>query len=132
MLFRSNFLRTVFGISNPEYQKRVWIKGIGPESDDFDEATVLFFELGALILKDPKKFKVTDSQYVLLKTLWHAFSSFCDKPDLSHCIPEQFIDTPEWIEITRLATDLIKSFNYHYDFLVFQGKNWKENHTENT
>lgn len=36
-------LRNISHISDKEYQKRVWIRGQGPECDDFDETVNYFF-----------------------------------------------------------------------------------------
>jgi hypothetical protein len=33
----ASILETIKGISDKEYQKRVWIRGEGTEVDDFDE-----------------------------------------------------------------------------------------------
>ena len=47
-----SFLETVNGISNKEYQKRIWIRGEGPECDDFTETTCHFFEDSDNILEN--------------------------------------------------------------------------------
>jgi hypothetical protein len=36
-------LKNIHHISDKEYQKRVWIRGEGPECDDFDETVNYFF-----------------------------------------------------------------------------------------
>ena len=40
------FLEIVEGISDKDYQGRVWIRGEGPECDDFDETVCNFFQDG--------------------------------------------------------------------------------------
>ena len=49
-------LETIKDISDKEYQKRVWIRGEGPEVDDFDEAVCDFFGDGDPIIENYKDF----------------------------------------------------------------------------
>ena len=57
----ANFLETIEGISDKEYQKRVWIRGEGPEVDDFTETVCHFFDDGDPILKKYKEYSSTKS-----------------------------------------------------------------------
>ena len=41
----NEFLINISHISNKEYQRRIWIKGEGPECGDFDEAICPFSDL---------------------------------------------------------------------------------------
>jgi hypothetical protein len=104
----NEFLSNICGISDVEYQKRVWIRGEGPEVDDFDETVCHFFDDGDPILKGYKDYGVTDSQYQLLKQFRDQFMAFSDK----YHWPESFIDTSEWTKITEMAKEILKVFNY--------------------
>lgn len=103
-----SFLDNLYRISDKEYQKRVWIKGQGPECHDFDEAVCDFFADGDPILKDYKSFELIESQYHLLKKFRDEFRIFADENDS----PEEFIDTPGWNKITEMAKEVLKAFNY--------------------
>ena len=101
-------LDLVAGISDKEYQKRVWIRGEGPEVDDFDETACNFFQDGGGVLEEYKNFGITKTQYQLLKKFRNEFEAFSDVNDL----PQEFIDTPEWETIMNLAKEVLESFNY--------------------
>lgn len=103
-------LEIIAGISDKEYQKRVWIRGEGPEVDDFDETVCNFFQDGNGIIQNYKDFGLTDQQYQLLVKFRDEFDAFCRGPALEHYLPQEFIDTPEWIRIMDLAKDVLKAF----------------------
>lgn len=103
-----SFLETIEGISDKDYQKRIWIRGEGPEVDDFDETVCHFFQEGDGIIEKYKDFGLTERQHQLLKKFRSQFKTFSDEND----IPEEFIDTPEWAKITNLANEVLKAFNY--------------------
>src|ERR1700722_19885773 len=102
------FLKNIYRISNKEYQKRIWIEGLGPECHDFDEAVNDFFGDGDPILENYKDYGLSQFQYRLLKKFREKFRIFADTNDF----PEEFINTPEWAKIMSLAKDVLKAFNY--------------------
>lgn len=104
----SEYLRNIRHISDKEYQKRIWIRGEGPECDDFDETCCRFFDDGASLFENYRDFWITDSQYQILKKFRDKFRVFSDD---NHWPPE-FIDTPEWAEIMELAKEVLKTFDY--------------------
>ncbi|MEM6807541.1 MAG: hypothetical protein AAF696_39450, partial [Bacteroidota bacterium] len=93
-------------------QKRVWIRGEGPEVDDFDETTCNFFQDGNGVIQNYKDFGLTDKQYQMLAKLRDEFDAFCSGLGLKHYLPENFIDTPEWKQIINSAKDVLKAFNF--------------------
>jgi len=103
-----SFLETIEGISNKEYQKKVWIRGEGPECDDFDETCCNFFGDGDPIIENYKDFGITDSQHRLLVQFRDKFRAFSDENNW----PQEFIDTPEWEKIMEMAKEVLKAFNY--------------------
>lgn len=109
-------LRNIHGISDKEYQKRVWIRGEGPECDDFTETVCHFFDDGDPILKKYEDYNITKTQYSILKKFRNEFESFCDSPVRPY-LPDEFISTPEWTTITEMAKEVLKAFNY-------QNKEW--------
>lgn len=102
------FIRIIDHISDKEYQKRVWIRGEGPEVDDFDETVCHFSQEGDGVIEKYRDFGLTEYQCQLLKRFREQFKIFSDENDL----PEEFIDTPEWAKIVKLAKEVLKSFNY--------------------
>jgi len=108
----TSVLETIEGISDKEYQKRVWIRGEGPEVDDFDETTCNFFQDGNGVIQNYKDFGLTDKQHQMLAKFRDEFDAFCSGPALKHYLPENFIDTPEWERIMSLAKEVLKAFDY--------------------
>ncbi len=107
----NEFLNNISGISDKEYQKRVWIRGEGPECDDFTETVCHFFDDGDPILKKYKEFNISEDQYHLLSKFRDDFDAFVTGPTLGY-LPEEFIDTPEWKKIMKMAEEVLKAFNY--------------------
>jgi hypothetical protein len=105
-------LEVIAGISDKEYQKRVWIRGKGPEVDDFDETVCNFFQDGNGIIQNYKDFGVTDNQYQLLIKFRDEFDAFRRGPALKYYSPQEFIDNPEWTKISEMAKEILKAFNY--------------------
>ena len=101
-------LETIWCISDKQYQKRVWIQGKGLEVDDFDETCCNFFGDGDPLIKSYKDFGLSSNQYFLLKKFRDKFRAFSDE----NYYPHQFIDHPEWQEITEIAKDVLKAFDY--------------------
>jgi hypothetical protein len=104
----TSVLETIEGISDKEYQKRIWIRGEGPEVDDFDETCCNFFGDGDPLLENYKDFRITESQYQILKKFRDKFEVFAN----DNHFPHKFIDTPKWNEITEMAKEVLKAFNY--------------------
>ena len=104
----TSVLETIEGISDKEYQKRVWIQGKGPEVDDFDETCCNFFGDGDPLLKNYKDFGISKSQYLLLKKFRDRLRVFAENNNF----PEEFIDAPEWKKIAEMAKEVLKAFNY--------------------
>ena len=101
-------LDVIAGISDKEYQKRVWIRGEGPVVDDFDETICNLFQDGDGVLAEYKDFEVTEIQYQLLKKFRTEIQVFSDENDW----PPEFIDSPEWEKIMNLAKEVLDAFNY--------------------
>ncbi len=107
-----SFLENLAGISDKEYQKRVWIEGKGPECDDFDETVCDFFDLGEPIFDNYKGYGITDSQYLLLIKFRKELDAFLSGPNQIHYLPREFIDIPEWKKIMEMAKEVLKAFHY--------------------
>lgn len=103
----TSFLETIEDISDKEYQRRVWIRGEGPEVDSYDDAVNYYFIECDSILEHYKDFGITESQFQLLKTFRDRFRIFTDENNW----PQKFIDSPEWEEITEIAKEVLKAFN---------------------
>ena len=98
----------VSDVADKDYQRRVWIKGEGPECDDFTETVCQFFDLADPLLEKYKEYHLPENQYQILKNFRDEFEAFSNKNDY----PEVFIDTPEWTRITEMAKEVLKAFNY--------------------
>lgn len=103
----NTMLETLRDISNKEYQRRVWIRGEGPEVDDFDEVVNYFFDEADGIVKHYRDFGITERQCKMLKNFRDKFEHFSDDNNY----PELFIDTPEWDKIIRMAQEVLEAFD---------------------
>ena len=95
-------------VENKNYQRRIWIKGEGPEMDSFEDTVCDFFIECESILENHKAFGITKAQYQLLKKFRDKFRAFSDQ----HNWPPEFIDSPEWDKITRMAKEVLVAFDY--------------------
>lgn len=103
------YLRCVWHIFDKNYQLRVWIKGEGPEVDDFDETCNVFFGGIDDVLGKYKDFHLTENQYQVLKKFKDELREFSDQ---QFGDAEEFIDTPEWAKIMERAKEVLNTFNY--------------------
>ena len=106
--FLNEFLRNIQGISDKDYQQKIWICAEGPECDDFDETVCYFSENVDSILDNYADYGITEIQSLLLKKFRKAFEAFADENDW----PPFFIESPEWKKITEMAKDVLAAFNY--------------------
>ena len=101
-------LTNICHISDKKYQRRVWIRGEGPECDDFDETVNYFFGEMDSILEEHKSFSITENQYQILKRFRDKFEIFADNNNWPH----KFINTPEWDEIIKMAKEVLQAFEF--------------------
>lgn len=102
------FLEEISDISDKEYQRRVWIRGEGPECDDFDEAVCRYSSSADAIFEQYQEYGISDIQLHVLKKFHEEFKKFWVDNDL----PQLFIDTPEWTKIILMAKKVLEAFNY--------------------
>jgi hypothetical protein len=107
----NEYLGMIFDISDKEYQKRVWIRGEGPEVMDYGE-TVCFFGDYEFVLDDYKMFDISEEGCQVLKNFYKVFCAFDDGLGGEYIFPELFIDTPEWEIVMNSAKGVLKAFNY--------------------
>ena len=107
-------LTNISHISDKDYQRRVWIKGEGPECDDFDETVNHFFVDMDSVLKEYTDFGITNAQYQILRQFYDEFQIFCKGPAHEYYLPQLFIDIPAWTKITEMAKEVLREFK---DFL---------------
>lgn len=105
------FLDTIFEISNQEFQERVWLKGLGPEYSDFDDAICDFFDNGEDIMINYKNYNISDNQFKKINILKNIIKKYCDKiPVRAHT--KDILSDPDWFEIRKMAKDVLKVFDY--------------------
>ena len=103
----NSVLETIESISDKDHQRRVWILG-EPLGTDFDE-TVNNYSLDAEgILEHYKDFGITETQFQILRKFDKQFRDFYGENDWPH----EFIDTPAWGKITKIAREVLQAFNY--------------------
>ena len=103
-----NLLEIISDFSDKEYQKKAWLCG-EPPGTDFDETVCQFVDIGDPILDNYKECEMNDSQYRILKEFRDKFRGFSEK----YYHPYEFINTPEWNEITEMAKQVLKAFHFN-------------------
>lgn len=104
-----SFLEVIADIANEEFQKRIWICTEGPECADYSETMNHFADLGEPIIEDYEKFNVSKTQHNLLEELRDHLDAFSPKP---HSQSEEFISSPEWQKIIKMAQRVMNAFHY--------------------
>ncbi|MFA5249963.1 MAG: hypothetical protein WC371_00945 [Parachlamydiales bacterium] len=105
----NEFLEDIWGISDLEYQKRVWLRGEGPECDSIGETINRFFDTAEFLLPKYKEFHISKNQYQILKKFYKEFEAFSQ-----HCYqnPLEFIDSQEWARVMDRAKEVLQAFDY--------------------
>ena len=106
-------LDTVYGVSSREYQERVWLKGLGPECDSYDETICNFFDTAKDVIKNYKEFKLTEYERDVLEEFWNVFDKF-DNSEYRRYFEKDFIYTPQWEYVMKKAQGVIKAFKFVY------------------
>ena len=109
----NEILRIIRNISDRNYQLRAWIRGIGPECDDFTETYCCFFEPIDSVLEEYDKYGMTIEQKEILQEFRDKFKAFGDNNDE----PIFFINSPEWIQLGLEALKVLKVFNYSPEYV---------------
>ena len=104
------FVDIFFRIADKEYQKRVWIRGEGPECDDFTDVTCDFFGECDSIIDNSEYFGITQLQKKMLILFRSLYSDFLKEKN-KYPNPD-FIDSPEWTKITMMARKVLQAFGY--------------------
>jgi hypothetical protein len=100
--------RVIDHIADKEYQRRIWIMGLGPEVDDFDETVCNFVDPADDVIKNFKEYNLTKNQAQVLERFHEIFVAFANKNDF----PFEFIDTPEWQHVIDEAKKVLEAFHY--------------------
>ena len=101
-------LELVQRVSDTNYQIRVWIKGMGPECNDFDETVNFFFDLEVGLVEKYEEYEMTDQQRDIFKKFRDLFDEFSEDHDFG-----PHFDVIKWDVIVGLATDVLKAFHDH-------------------
>ena len=105
------FIESIAAASDEEYQNRIWIKGQGPECEDFDEFVTYFLHESRAVLEEYRNFEITDTQCSLLKKFEDEVRSFIPISRQDY-FPELFLKRPEWKKLVGMAKEILKAFNY--------------------
>ncbi len=108
----NDILEYIGDISDLEYQKRVWLRGEGPECDDFTELCCNFFGTMRMVEREFEKYNFTPEQSAALLNFQDAFDRFSSEHSgIEGFVSEQEEDH-EWAEVRKQASDVLKVFNH--------------------
>lgn len=93
--------------ANKKQQEQAWLWGQGHWACDFEETCCLLEDMTIIIFNDNHKlYGITDAQYYMLQKFTEAISDFPENN------PHEFLNSPEWQRIRKMAKDITDSFNY--------------------
>ena len=104
----ADLLDIVEDLSDKEFLTKAWILGEYPNGIDYDETVCIFEDVVNYVISKHFELKITNAQYQLLKQFRDTFDQFSDNNDE----PEEFIDSPEWAKIMKMAKEVLVAFNY--------------------
>lgn len=106
--FVLNFLRDVVEtLADVDYQKRVWVKGEGPECDSFDETINDFFYYYESIVKRKEIREIKENEIQLIKKLKNEIDTF-DTDIPWDGTDEGVLSNPGWPRVVNAAEELSK------------------------
>jgi hypothetical protein len=106
-----DFFTVILLFSDKIKQKNAWVLGKGPIFLDFDESLITFFDCEKIVLDTSHANKATNAQRIIISKFSDALHHF-SKTTARDYLPEDFIDTPEWTQITEMAQEVLKAFNW--------------------
>ncbi len=106
----NSYLETISGIADREYQERVWIRGEGPECDDYTESICHFFDDGDPIISKYVDYSISEKQLILLVKLREAVQGFNSNTRFE--LGPDFLYSSEWTKITIMAKEVLQAFGY--------------------
>ena len=104
------FLETIASIADRAYQERVWVRGEGPECDDYTESICHFFDDGDPVIANHRDYGINDHQLRLLTKLRESVQYF--NSTIRFDLGPDFLNSSEWIRITLMARDVLRAFHY--------------------
>ncbi len=118
----NSVLENIAGISDKEYQKRVWIKAEGPECDSYEQTIDFLFDDLEPMLKEYKKFDISENQYNFLMKFYKEIKEYDDifafkldwyiHPESRAISEAPSLNSPEWEKVINAAKEVLKAFNY--------------------
>ena len=129
--FLRQFISIVKGMSDLEYQKKVWKRGEGYQADSFDDTVENFFSFFEAIFQKKSNFInkiISTSQITLIKRLHAEFEKYSEKN------PEEInriLTDPNWQKIIKLSQQLYKNFRENPILFHNIPSEWEQNSSYN-
>lgn len=99
-----SFTLLLRSMSDIDYQKRVWLRGEGPEVDSYCEFVNNFYSDFQYLFRESETYNLTKAQTKQLQKLYDEF----DKFKHTYYDEYEFIDSPEWKEMRELTAETLK------------------------
>ena len=100
-------------LSDPLYQKRIWVEGKGPEVDSYDDTITYFSDMCELIFEAPLDYEGIDVENLkLLKRLYLMVMDYDSNLDNGRAPQEVncILEDPKWHQIQEFAGDVFRKF----------------------
>lgn len=105
-------LSVVKVIQDVEFQKRVWLRGEGPEFSSFGETICQFFDdfdADGLLARSPKESGLSEIQYAKLKEFCDRLSEYSGQTQ-KFPVPADILADPRWLGICLMAGHVLDAF----------------------
>lgn len=113
-----NLIKIVSNIADAKYQERVWLEGIGPGCDDFDETMCSFFDdyNAEEVLQNYKNYGLSKKQYQVFLKFYEMLDEYGDYSSEEGIVEAEIIlKDPKWHKIQEFAKKVLKVFE-DFDF----------------
>jgi|SRR5579872_3420679 len=112
-IIKEAFIHTIYEISRPEFQERIWIKERRPGKNQFRELVKAFFVTykGDEILKIPNEYEITQKQQQILSQLYNKLREYEEKIGDEENLSKILAD-PEWHHIQQLAKEALNVLEF--------------------
>ena len=104
MSIKDFLLQVIKEASDLEYQKRIWVRGEGPEIGSVEEFYCKFFDDLNIeeIFQNYKKYDLTKKQVDLVKKLYKLLDEYSDQIPITP-IDREVVGDPRWVRIQDFA-----------------------------
>jgi hypothetical protein len=109
-------LSIIENISNAQFQQKAWVENKVHPYAFFEESMHQLFDDYELseVLDNYENYYISHEQYKILNKFYNVLNQYSDEKMswLQTADPTKILADPRWHEIQKMATEVLKAFNY--------------------